>query len=186
MGRDLSVTISSAESFHAVAARTLGFIRGLTPEGSTRKAPSGIGELVCCATNLSLALELYLKALYVQRGDEPPSTHDLGALFQGLSHRARDSVGRRFERIKSNGPRGVSASVTISRGPATPPAWRDYSAVPKSLQEILTRAGDGFVTWRYLFEHHACPPEYEAVEFEYLLLHYACEAVADEIASAPV
>jgi hypothetical protein len=181
-GRNYEVALSSAEAFHAAGARLLGRFEERFHEGSSRKPPEGIGQVVCCATNLCLGIELYLKAAIVRSGRIPPETHDLARLYSALPDIDQLRLSIVYEGLLNGADPGTFASITIARGPAPEPAWTDYRSVPKDLRSVLRRAGDSFVTWRYLFEHRAPPTEYESIEFEYLVLNLGCEALAQFLA----
>ena len=152
------------------------------PEGSSRNPPSGLGELVCCATNLSFGLELYLKALLVKSGEPYPHEHDLSKLYAKLPVKTKRPIERTYGELLASIPAGVHASITIAKGPADPPTWADYSKDAKDLTSVLHRSRDIFPSWRYLFETRLEEEgPYEIHQFEYLLLDLACKALRTQV-----
>ena len=142
------------------------------------KPPSGLGELVCCATNLGFGLELYLKALLVKLGEEYPRQHDLSKLYAMLPAMVKQSVERVYEGYLKSVPAGVHVSIKVAKGPRAPPKWSDYAKEPKDLASVLYRSRDVFRSWRYLFEVKLEDEgSYEIHEFEYKLLQFACKAI---------
>jgi hypothetical protein len=146
------------------------------------KPPSGLGELVCCATNLGFSLELYLKALLVQLGEAYPHQHDPSKLYAMLPVKVRQSIERKYNEYMKSVPAGVHVSITIAKGPVAPPTWSDYSKESKDLASVLYRSRDVFRSWRYLFEVRLeGEGTYEIHEFEYRLLHLACKALRAQL-----
>lgn len=179
---DYALLVECAESFQKTGELFIDSIRQRYPEGSSLKPPSGLGELVCCATNLGFGLELYLKALLVKLGEEYPRQHDLSKLYAMLPSEVKRSVERFYEGYLNSVPAGVHASITVAKGPRVPPKWSDYTKEPKDLASVLYRSRDLFRSWRYLFEIKLEDEgSYEVHEFEYRLLQFACKALRTQV-----
>ena len=179
---DYALLVECAESFQKTGELFIDSIRQRYPEGSSLKPPSGLGELVCCATNLGFGLELYLKAILVKLGEEYPRQHDLSKLYAMLPVEVKESVERVYEGYLKSVPAGVHASITVAKGPRVPPKWFDYTKEPKDLSSVLYRSRDLFRSWRYLFEIKLGDEvSYEVHEFEYRLLQFACKALRTQL-----
>ncbi len=177
---DCALLKDCSESFQKMAELFINGIYQRFPDGSSRKPPAGLGELVCCATNLAFSLELYLKALHAQVGETYPQEHDLSKLYTTLPVKIRQSIERHYFEYFKSAPAGVHASITVAKGPKTPPAWTSYSKESKDLASVLFRSRDIFRSWRYLFEVKI-QGSYETHQFEYLLLHLACKALRTQL-----
>jgi hypothetical protein len=180
------VLVDCAESFQRIGEKFIPKIRERFPEGSSLKPRSGLGNLVCCAANLGFSLELYLKALHSRTGKDMPYGHDLLDLYTTLPARTRKSIEVEFDGYVNSASaeaRGY-ASISVAKGPETPPTWSTYAREPKDLKSLLRRSRDVYNSWRYLFEVRL-PDDgsHEIHQFEYLLLHFACQAINAELRS---
>lgn len=181
---DYVLLVDCAESFHKMGELFIDGIGQRFPEGLSREPPSGLGELICCATNLAFSLELYLKALHAQLGEAYPQEHDLSKLYVTLPEKIRQSIERDYDEYVKSVPAGVHASITVAKGPKAPPMWTSYSNESKDLVSVLHRSRDIFRSWRYLFEVRIQGEgSYETHQFEYLLLHLACKALRTQVRS---
>lgn len=181
---DYALLVDCAESFQKMGELLIDGIYQRFPEGTSWKPPSGLGELVCCATNLSFSLELYLKALHAKLGEPYLQEHDLSKLYASLPAEVRQAIEWNYDEYFRSIPPGVHASITVAKGPKAPPTWRNYTKEPKDLASVLYRSRDIFRSWRYLFEVRLQGEgSYEIHEFEYLLLHLACKALRTQVKS---
>jgi hypothetical protein len=181
---DYALLVDCAESFQKMGELFIDRIYQQFPEESSREPPSGLGELVCCATNLAFSLELYLKALHARLGEAYLQEHDLSKLYTTLPAEVRKSIERSYEGYVKSVPAGVHASITVAKGPRAPPKWTSYSNESKDLPSVLRRSRDIFRSWRYLFEVRLQGEgSYETHQFEYLLLHLACKALRTQVRS---
>lgn len=179
---DEMLLVECAESFQKIGELFIDEIGQRYPEGATQKPPPGLGDLVCCATNLSFSLELCLKALLVKSGEAYPHQHDLLALYKMLPAKDKHSIELDYNRYLKSIPPGLRGSITIAKGPVSPPKWRDYAEMKKDLASVLYRSRDVFSSWRYLFEVKLEDEEsYEIHEFEYRLLHCAYNALLAQL-----
>jgi hypothetical protein len=140
----------------------------------------GRGELIASAANLALALELYLKALWMLEGRTPPKGprgHDLAMLYEGLPADLRGELETRFDTINNRtGVRRRAFRVGVIPPEQERPAPSSGSRV-NSLPLILERARNDYTTWRYLHEHSRSG-ELETWDFEYLGLSIARDVLA--------
>lgn len=183
-GWSVEMTLACAESFQkpseAFIKRALkkdGIAKDL-PEGGLEEAhEQNFGNLVVCATNLSFALELYLKSLLALLGLQVPNTHDLLKLYNNLPSEIKSEIEERYERGRTT-PSPVHASITVAKAirPETP-KWSDNTVESKALANVLERSKDMFKTWRYIFEGQPKEEGFHSYKFEYLLLLFACVAV---------
>jgi hypothetical protein len=66
---DNALLVDCGEYFQKMGELFIVGIYRRFPEGLSGEPPSGLGDLVCNATNLAFSLELYLKALHAQLGE---------------------------------------------------------------------------------------------------------------------
>lgn len=174
------MALRCADSFRETAESfILGKFRNL-PKGNLDA--STLGDIAACATNLALALEIYLKCLRIQVGLAPRAGgdgHDLWRLYKELPSHIRKDIEARYESGRTR-PYPTHASITfaLQRNPVAP-TWTDGDEKSMKLGEVLKRSKDTFISWRYVFEIRK--PEQEGLgkkqTFEYLLLFLACVAI---------
>ena len=137
---------------------------------ANERAVQDIGGLVASVTNLTLAIELYLKGLLLWNSVPAPKTHDLPTLYKLLPASVAASVQVDFVRqLELAAPvNGIELELTRANDaqernpePTGPPDM--------SLSAVLTRNADAFVIWRYLFSLNPKPgSEYLAYEHDSL------------------
>ena len=145
------------------------------------------GEFFVSATELCLALELYLKALIISSGKQTPRTHDLAELFETLSPADQAETDALYRRLCAKATPGETVGYVIriqlkDDASTMPPDVSSTNVLPSSseqtegLLEVLRRTGSAFSTWRYMYESGRSG---EAREFDYEhgLLQLACEAL---------
>ena len=181
---DHALLVDCAESFHKMGELFIDEIGQRLPEGSSREPPSALGELVCCATNLGFSLELYLKALHAQMDGTYPKEHDLAKLYATLPAKVRQPIERNYNEYARSPPVGVHVSITVAKGPESPPKWTSDAEESKDLPSVPERSRDIFRSWRYLFEVRIeSEGSYDTHQFEYVLLHLACKALRTQVKS---
>lgn len=181
--RDPIVALRCAEAFQRSAEKCIPSIpemeRGSLPPSSV---PGRLGDLVVCATNLSFAIELYLKALLVQLNCSFKPCHDLHYLYSQMPGRVRatmESVYDAFGRKQLLA--GALRSITLAKGAPDEPSWDDYTKTSRGLPDLLKRSKDLFQSWRYIFEFSPLPDAaHEFFVFEYDLLWCAAETMRAE------
>jgi hypothetical protein len=144
--------------------------------------------LVAAAANLSFAVELYIKTLLAVLRIDVPTGHHLGKLYASVPQAVRDEIEMSYAtwRRRYGGP----ASITIAKGPLTPPRWEDGRSESYNLGAVLDRSGDIFSSWRYIYEFtHPGHGGYQFHRFEYWLLLAACDvihvAILDRLEGSP-
>ena len=180
--RDAQIALVSGEAFQRLAAELIPII-GAIKEGTTQEMSNEVGDLVACATNLGLAIELYLKALLTQLDLPVPQIHDLRALYDRIPQPVRALIEDVYDTKWPEQERQLQGRVsfTFAKGPIEQPRWDDYK-ISLALPDLLARSRDLFQSWRYIFEF--TQPEdspYQFHQFEYGLLWCAAEAIKVEI-----
>ena len=175
--RDPALAIASADSFRRLAQPFLDFI-GRDFHVCNERAVRDLGGMVASATNLSLAVELYAKALHILSGRDVPKTHDLYALFAALPQPLRDAVVCEYEAL-GKPQAGVACTLELqlsNRDFRDEDEGRQSLGNPdNSIGSVLRRSRDVFHTWRYLYERGKSE---ECVDFIYEFHFLAAAATA--------
>lgn len=175
---DPKTALLCAESFQRLSEQFIDNI-GKIPEESTQDSPRELGNLVSSATNLALALEIYLKTLRNQLGLPIPRIHDLWELYRDLPPEVKIEIEDMYDSAWRSLPKGIRVSITIAKGPRDAPIWKNDKSI--EIAELLKRSADVFVSWRYIFVYEPKESDYEFHQFEYRLLVLACEAIKASI-----
>ncbi|MDE3088578.1 MAG: HEPN domain-containing protein, partial [Chloroflexota bacterium] len=153
---DATLAIQSADAFRELSKPFLDRV-GNDIRVSHELAVRNLGGMIASATNLSLAVELYLKAIRILLNRDPTTDHDLSALFNGLPQSLKHSVVCEYEKLKAL-PAGSVASFELAIAPRVPGEEelrelnRSRPAQDNSLTSVLKRCRNAFRTWRYLHE----------------------------------
>jgi len=174
--------LEAAEAFQQIATSLVASIGRECPEGSSLVPPTGYGNLVCCATNIGFALELYLKALSFQLDGTLRQGHELSKLFGDLPQDIRFEIELDYiDRVQAL-PKESRFSITLAKGPPKSPEWEKADGEQLLLESLLERSKNLFVTWRYIFEFTSdTGSEYQTHRFDYLPLQCACQAIRANI-----
>jgi prevent-host-death family protein len=177
------VALMSGEAFQRSAERLIPRIWELKEGPSAIKMSDELGDLVVCATNLSFALELYLKALLTQLDVPVAQNHDLRALYDGLPQSVRALIEDVYNKALLDEVRRMDGhtSVMLAWGPPEKPRFEDSKVWP-ILPDLLARSKDLFQSWRYAFEFS--PPDGSAHQFhrfEYCFLRCVAEVMRVEV-----
>jgi hypothetical protein len=180
--RDAQMALVCGEAFQRLAAEFIPRI-GAIKEEFALAVSDELGDLAACATNLGLAIELYLKALLTHLGLPVPQVHDLRDLYDATPQSVRALIEDVYDTKWPDQARQLRGRVsfTVARGPLEEPRWNDYKVSP-TLPDLLARSRDIFQSWRYVFEFSQ--PEhssYQFHQFEYGLLWCAAEAIRVEV-----
>lgn len=163
----------------------------------TRVIPSSMAEVnaanlnmddcVASATNRILALELYLKALFIGGNLGFPALHDLAALYKALPANMRIDFERIFDARCKAAHGGdivwqLSMSFQLCNDPASAKLGAKKATPPAdiTLPGLLSRNQYGFVVSRYLFEsasHH----QVETFEYEFRRLAILCSILCETL-----
>jgi hypothetical protein len=148
-------------------------------------AAENMGELIASATNVALAIELYLKALLLRSGQAAPMTHELPSLFAKLPSSVQLKVEQVYERLQATAKKGAAAAFAVhvaGKNSPRPRFGQGAQTQDNTLKGVLQRAASAFVTWRYLFAH--APTESGApLTYEFLRLSLAAQALREQFGS---
>jgi len=172
---DVSLAINSADTFKAISDAYTKTRKGIKLEDSN-KHQVPLGTVIGSATNLSLAVELYLKSIYMLLKKEVPDTHNLWALFKNLPVEVKDELKAQYDLVNGQ-PTNELASVRIytarrKEGTFDPP--QELRKIgPSDLKSVLVRSAEAYVTWRYLYEHEDTD-DWRLFEYEFARLGLVC------------
>lgn len=148
------LSFQAAEAFHLHALQFVNRIEA-GMEDPSEVAARDMGSMIASATNLFLALELYVKTLQVLAGGAPRGGHDLAHLFAALPElvRLRINIGYR-ERLASKAEtsmRSLEVAFWIGNKPDSGPGDTSKE-LDRTLPSLLRRNRYAYQTWRYLYE----------------------------------
>lgn len=179
---DIGVAVICGDAYVRSARR----IVSLIPLDMTDAAKYGalnLGEMAVAATNLALALELYLKAQITQTGAPFPEVHPLSQLYALISKEVREKVERNYgPRVAALNLREASGfKLQINKAETDRPFDADKPH-PAGVKALLQRSARTFVTWRYLFAHGETISG-EPLSFEYAPLLIVAEELRSHFAA---
>ena len=156
---DFRTAVVSADALRAHAHIFIAFV-GSDMETAHHRAAQHIGGLVASATELSLAVELYFKAIWMRLGLRVPETHHLWSLFKDLPDSSlKASITKSYDQLNaSTRDDVVSLIMAISVGHFDEAQLEKADKLEESKQhqtgikDVLVRSSNAFQTWRYLFE----------------------------------
>jgi hypothetical protein len=184
--RDQDAAVTSARVFRQTALAVLERAPEGTGDGSRRASSESLGSVVCAATNLALALELYLKAAHIQaRTNFSRRTHYLDGIYLALPDADRRDLAVKYDDLLSQVRDEQIQFIDLARGPVTPPPWEGRIQLRDGLEPMLGRCRDAFVSWRYVFEIElADVSSHQMIRFEHSLMNTACEAIERHLNSS--
>jgi hypothetical protein len=143
------MALLSASAFQDLANVFIELAENVSPENAEEFTIRKFGHLIASATNMSFAVEIYLKAVLSYLDIEPPTDrngHDLLRLFDMLP----TNIGEKLESSFSGQPKTQIGKIGCfhlhSQGK------KDVSDKKFDIKTILESSKDAFVTWRYLYE----------------------------------
>jgi hypothetical protein len=177
--RDLPTARDSARIFRRTALAVLDGAQAETGDGRQQASAESLGSVVCAATNLAFALELYLKAAHIKAGTGfDRKIHDLSQIYLRLPDTERSDIEARYDTLLSKVPDELIQFVDLARGPTSPPPWPDSIRLRDGLAPMLSRSSDVFTSWRYVFEIELSDEsKHQMTRFEHSLMNVACEAL---------
>jgi hypothetical protein len=152
---NLRMALVSASAFQDLANSFISVAEGISPENGQNFVISKFGHLIASATNMSFAVEIYLKAIIV-----PPSSkdgHDLLNLFNMLPSEVSAVLQASFEKKPKKQIGKIGCFHLHSQGEM------DSTRKKFDIKSILESSKDAFVTWRYLYESTEGEKRKEAV-----------------------
>jgi hypothetical protein len=184
--RDLSAAQDSARTFRRAALALLEAAPEGIGDGSRQASGEALGSIVCAATNLALALELYLKAAHIcARTGFNRKTHFLDEIYSDLPKTERTNVRGKYDSLLDQLPDDQIQFINLARGQIVPPAWKDRVRQRDGLLPMLHRSRDVFVSWRYVFEIELpLSAQHQMIRFEHSLMNVACEALERHLREA--
>ena len=145
---------------------------------SANVAAQNLGGLFASATNLALAVELYLKSLMILLRMDIPNTHELWAIFKRLPPKLRSEIEIEFDSSFDSVPgQPVGLLLDVWAG-GEPKALLPEILTPAKgkydIKSVLKRGNNAFVTWRYIYEMGE-EGRHVFIEYEYGRLGVLCE-----------
>ena len=183
--RDFRFAFQCAESFLNLATPYLTKMGVGLNEGPL-VAKDDPGGLVCSATNLTFAIELYLKSLRIGLELGVPSTHNLWELYKSLPNNAKQIIETKYDDRVSKildtdlFELSIALEVATPDGP-TAPEFPNNPDEAKDLRSLLQRTNNAFQTWRYLYEAVEPGERYFIIKFEYSHLLVLCHSIREHI-----
>ena len=113
-------------------------------------ATNNFGNMLGSATNLLLAIELYLKALLLLHGRPAPHTHELPDLFRALTDELQKAVLIAYDNVRTIGPKDHDVIEILPDHGVTAESHPPISDF--TLLMVLRRNSNAYVHWRYAFE----------------------------------
>lgn len=152
-------------------------------EQPTHDMSNKMGDVVVCATNLSFAIELYIKALLSHQELQVPKSHDLILLYNTIPQEIRAIIEEVYKSaIMEDQSKLPGNSWTLAKGAQEAPEWNDRKKDFPYIPDLLERSKDLFQSWRYVCEVNISNGEsYQFHKFEYGLLRFAAEAIRVEV-----
>jgi HEPN domain-containing protein len=116
-----------------------------------------LGGMICAATNLSLAIELYIKALYLVQGNHTHG-HDLLDLYHGIPDDLRQTISDNYKKTCEEADSNCNKSVIIGKkkthSKLTDKGYPNKDDVGdlKDIETVLSLCRNMYITWRYMHE----------------------------------
>ena len=181
------IALKAADAFRSHSQIFIGSL-GNSLDRAAQHAAQNLGDFIASATMLSLALELYLKALRATINITIPETHDLWALYKKLPQELKKSIECSYTKINSNNEEklaGLELAIWVGRQPPIddPPEVNKEKEKTDSyndLRSVLFRSRNAFQTWRYLHEmgKKNC---YVLFKYEFHRLGLICDIIREHI-----
>jgi hypothetical protein len=115
-------------------------------------ASQDIGGLLASATNLCLAIEIYLKAVLLHNGIGFPHIHNLSKLYDLIPTEVQDRILIAYKALEKDIDSSKVPKLELELGrSASFPENEIAFDVDNSISALLSRNEDAFVTWRYAF-----------------------------------
>ena len=183
--RDYRFAFQCADSFFNLAKPYLNKV-GNDLNGGVVAASQDPGGLVSAATNLALALELYLKSLRMGLELSIPETHNLWTLYKSLPSNVKRLIEQNYNQTVEATPKEelkeikVAYELGTADGPKVP-RFPKYENESKDVKAILKRSANAFQIWRYIYESIKPGERYYFIRLEYSHLILLCYSVREYI-----
>ena len=151
-------------------------------DGAAMDAMEDIGGLLASATNLSLAIEIYLKAVLFHYRISVPHTHDLPELYKLIPTAVQEQISNAYAVLQEdkNEVKEVKELVLqLARSPLFPD---DDPVLPQNntILEMLSRNKNAFMTWRYAFSELTGKFN-TSLRYEFLYLELIAKAIRGQL-----
>lgn len=139
------------------------------------------GMVFATATNLSLAVELYIKACLITHNVKFKTIHDLKELFNSLPYKVKTKIKADYRAYnpRPNNPFDKKSAIDMCH------SIKSARAKKHDLESVLNRSKDSFTAYRYLFESIENSST-KSIKFEYGALWCAARAIRKQLASPAV
>jgi hypothetical protein len=160
------------------------FLQSLSTDsnGAAMDASKDIGGLLASATNLSLAIEIYLKAVLFHYEISVPHTHDLPELYKLIPTAVQEQISSAYavlQKDKNEVNEVRELVLQLARSPLFPD---DDPVLPQnnSVLEMLSRNKNAFMTWRYAFSE-LTDKSNASLRYEFLYLALIAKAIRGQL-----
>lgn len=176
---DFRFATSVANAYFGLARPLLDRLAARLEEGA--HAAADTATVFSIATNIALALELYLKAIRIGLKMTSPDTHNLWALYKSLPNEVKTRLEAEYDaRVAERLPTQLfDLNICIQRGgkPSDPIEFPKHEERSKLLPALIKRSAFMFVAWRYVYESVPPTQKYAFFSFEHSHLRIACETL---------
>lgn len=183
---DLRTAVNAANAFYSNAANFFSKLPN-DLESANKFVAQRLGRLIAAVTNLSLSIELYLKALAIGSRSRVLQTHDLLRLFDALPAALRNSIEKSYTSKLESLPRVPAAVELLITATPDAPRSADWDHATKArehgheLRSLLFNETDAFRTWRYM--HEAEPKGVRYYHVDYFFLNLFVHTLLEHIGS---
>lgn len=178
---DFRFATSIGNSYFALARPLLDRMATGLNEGP--RAAIDSGTVFSTATNVALALELYLKAIRIGLKLSVQDTHNLWALYKSLPVDVKATLeGAYDEKLAAKAPTEIfELEICIQRGgePSDSFEFPRHEQRSNDLPNLMKRSASMFVAWRYVYESVPPNQKYVFFSFEHSRLRAACEVLLE-------
>lgn len=124
-------------------------------------------EIICGATNLNLATELFLKSLLIALNHKAPNTDDLSNLYKRIPEEIRNHFQIHYERnTLINGRKPISVYLNTYKNENVDVVTNEKQT-KFTIEDVLSRSPNGFILWRYCHELNMDSHGYMSLLIEY-------------------
>ncbi len=168
---DVNTSLVCADSFMELSLKQIEI--AMMPEHGV-SGMRKISQVFTSATNMGLAIELYLKTLIIMENNTNKfRVHLLHELYSLLSKATQENLIAKYNQLGGNERKDVlyiAASSSTNNSKVKPQQERNIS-----LLELLTNNCKNFVSFRYMFEN-GCSANWQYTHFEHGNLELAANA----------
>ena len=171
--RDFRLAFQCADSFFGLAKPYFDQI-GADLNGGVMAASKDPGSLISAATNLTLAIELYLKSLRTSLQLSVPETHNLWSLYKSLPTNVKHLIEEKYSQKVASTPDEkllqlkVAYELATGDGPKAPEFPKNENE-SNEVKQLLKRSANAFQLWRYVYESVKPGERYYFIKLEYTL-----------------